>query len=95
MKWYSILAIYLLFWTFTLFLVLPYGNRTATHDERVPGQAEGAPVNLSMRRKLLWTTIVSAALCALFFANLRFGWIGVDDLPGWRPEPLPPELRPT
>jgi predicted secreted protein len=93
MKWYSVLAISLLFWTFTLFLVLPYGNRTANHDERIPGQAESAPVNLSMRQKLLWTTIVSAALCGLFFANLHFGWITIDDIPGWRPEPMPPELR--
>ena len=29
MPWYSALAIYLLFWVFTLFLVLPHGVRTS------------------------------------------------------------------
>ena len=29
MSWYSALAIYMLFWVFTLFLVLPYGVRTS------------------------------------------------------------------
>ncbi|QMW21835.1 DUF1467 family protein [Sandaracinobacteroides saxicola] len=87
MRWYSILAIYLLFWSFTLFLVLPYGVKTAREvgQEEVPGQAPSAPANLSMPRKLLWTTLISALLFAVFYANFIFGWVGVDDIPGWRP----------
>jgi predicted secreted protein len=87
MRWYSVLAIYLLFWSFTLFLVLPYGVRTAEEqgEQPGPGHAGSAPANVSMRRKLLWTTLISAALFGLFWLNFSQGWITVDDIPGWRP----------
>ena len=45
MRWTSMLAIYILFWAFSVFLVLPFGVRT-THEaggDYVPGQAESAP----------------------------------------------------
>ena len=45
MRWTSALAIYILFWSFSVFLVLPFGVRT-THEaggEYIPGQAESAP----------------------------------------------------
>ena len=88
MRWYSILAIYLLFWTFTLFLVLPYGVKTAEEagEETIRGHAPSAPHSVSMRKKLLWTTIVSALLFGLFWLNYSYGWITVDDIPGWRPQ---------
>lgn len=82
MPWYSLIAVYLLFWVFTLFLVLPYGVRT-THEEGgepVPGQAHSAPHRLSMRRKLLWTTLISAVAFALFVLNWEMGWITRDHL---------------
>jgi predicted secreted protein len=85
MKPASALAIYLLFWSLTLFAVLPFGVRTADEagQEPVPGQADSAPQNPMLARKLVWTTLISAALFALFYANYSFGWIGLDDIPGW------------
>lgn len=82
MKWYSVLAIYLLFWVFTLFLVLPYGVKTSDElgERKVPGQADSAPANLSMPRKLLWTTLVSALLFGLFYLNWQMDWISRADL---------------
>lgn len=87
MRWYSLLAIYLLFWSFTLFLVLPFGVRTVEEagEERTPGHADSAPHRVSMRAKLLWTTLISALLFGLFWLNYRYGWIGVDDFPGGGP----------
>jgi predicted secreted protein len=85
MKPGSILAIYLLFWTLTLFAVLPFGVRTTHEDgsEPVPGQAESAPTNPMLAKKLLWTTLISGVLFALFYANYQIGWVGLDDIPGW------------
>lgn len=82
MRWYSVLAIYLLFWTITLFVVLPYGVRTSEEvgEEPIPGQAGSAPHHVSMGRKLLWTTIVSAVFFGLFYLNWTQGWISRDDL---------------
>ncbi len=82
----SVLAVYLLFWMLTLFAVLPFGVRTSHDDgsESVPGQASSAPSNPMIGKKLLWTTLISGVLFALFLANYTYGWITVDDVPFWR-----------
>ena len=45
MRWTSILAIYVLFWTISLFLVLPFGVRTSEEvgEQSQPGHADSAP----------------------------------------------------
>lgn len=89
MAWYSALALYFLFWVFAFFLVLPFGVRTSEEagEELVPGQAESAPARVSMPRKLLWTTLVSAALFGLFMANWSMGWITRDEFLAVMPGP--------
>ena len=86
MKLQSALAIYLLFWTLTLFAVLPFGVKTADEDgsETVTGQATSAPSNPMILKKMAWTTAISAVLFGLFMANYVYGWIEVDDVPFWR-----------
>lgn len=78
----SALAIYVLFWTLSLFLVLPFGVRTAEEEgaERGAGHAESAPHRFSLGKAALRATIVSAILFAAFYANYIYGWIGVDTL---------------
>lgn len=82
MKFTSILAIYLLFWVMSAFLVLPFGVRTAEElgVEKVPGQADSAPANFRPGRVLLIATLVSAIAFGLFYANYVNGWIGVEAL---------------
>jgi predicted secreted protein len=89
MAWYSALALYLLFWTFTLFLVLPFGVRTTEEEGEtpVPGQAQSAPHRLSMPRKLLWTTLISALLFGLFWLNWELGWISREAFLALFPDP--------
>ncbi len=82
MRWTSILAIYLLFWALSVFLVLPFGVRT--HDEagveRVPGQADSAPYAFDPWKLALRTTIVSAVLFGLYYANWTYGWVTPADV---------------
>lgn len=87
MRWQSALAIYFLFWTFSVFLVLPFGVRTAHEagSELVPGQADSAPHEFSIRKLALRTTIVSAILFGLFYLNYVFGWVTTDMLDWARP----------
>ena len=82
MRWTSMLAIYVLFWTISLFLVLPFGVRTAEEAgaEVQPGHAESAPHVFSVGRAALRASIVAAILFALFYANYLYGWVGIDDL---------------
>jgi len=82
MRWTSMLAIYVLFWTISLFLVLPFGVRTAEEAgaEVQLGHAESAPHSFSLGRASLRASIVAAILFALFYANYLYGWVGIDDL---------------
>jgi len=82
MTWKSALAIYGLFWAFSVFFVLPFGVRTSEESgvALVPGQAESAPVGFSVKRTAIRTTIVATVLFALFFLNYNFGWVTADML---------------
>ena len=86
MKIQSILAIYVLFWTICLFIVLPMGVRTADElgEARVPGQADSAPHRFSLGKAALRATILSAILFGIFYANYVFGWVGVEAF-NWLP----------
>jgi predicted secreted protein len=78
MRVFSMVAIYVLFWAFSVFLVLPFGVRTQQEagGEIVPGSVPSAPHEFSLRRVLVRTTIVGTILFALFMANYHFGWFG-------------------
>ena len=82
MKWTSILAIYILFWTLALFLVLPFGVRTPEEEGTTAGtgHAESAPHRFNFGRAALRASILAAVLTGLYVANYIFGWIRVEDL---------------
>jgi predicted secreted protein len=77
MNWTSIVAIYVLFWVLSAFVVLPFGVKT--HEElgleKTPGQADSAPGNFKPLTVLLRTTLLSAILFGLYYANYSYGWI--------------------
>ena len=77
MRWTSALAIYILFWAFSVFLVLPFGVRTSREAgvDLIPGQAESAPHEFRAGRTALRVTIVATILFGLFYANYTFDWI--------------------
>ena len=82
MRWTSFLAIYALFWTICLFVVLPFGVRTSEEAgaERQSGHAESAPHQFSFGKTALRTTIVAGVAFLLFYLNYTYGWITARDL---------------
>lgn len=82
MRWQSALAIYVLFWAFSVFLVLPWGVRTSQEAGAplVPGQAESAPHAFRPGRIALWTTVVASVLFGAFYLNYVHGWVTADML---------------
>ena len=91
MKPITIAAIYILFWTMSLFVVLPFGVRT---DEeagvaRAPGHAESAPHGFRFAQAALRASILAAILFALFYANWTYGWVDIEML-DWA---APPKQR--
>lgn len=91
MRWTSALAIYVLFWAFSVFLVLPWGVRT-THEmggEHVPGQADSAPHEFRLGQLVLRVTVVASVLFALYQLNYRYGWITPQALDFFTPRTPP------
>ncbi|MES2698373.1 MAG: DUF1467 family protein [Pseudomonadota bacterium] len=87
MKVTSIVAIYILFWVMSAFVMLPFGVKT--HEEagipKVPGQADSAPANFRPGRLALRATVVAALVTAIYVANYQYGWLTVADLDFWAP----------
>jgi predicted secreted protein len=82
------LAIYFLFWAMSVFVVLPFGVRTADEAgvERVPGQAESAPHEFRPGRIALRVTIVATIAFGIFVLNYHYGWVtpqSVDLFGAW------------
>lgn len=82
MKITSIIAIYLLFWVMSAFLMLPIGVKTPdeTGEVLVPGQADSAPGNFQPKRLVIRASLLAAVLFSLYYANYVNGWVGVDSL---------------
>ncbi len=82
MDWTSILAIYVLFWVISAFIVLPIGIRShaETGADMVKGQADGAPVNFKPGRVLMFTTLLATLAFLLFYFNYTNQWITVEDI---------------
>ncbi len=90
MKLQSAIAIYILFWVMSAFVVLPFGVRT--HDEagaaKIPGQADSAPHEFRPWRIVARTTLVATAAFALFLLNWSYGWITPASLDVFTPKAL-------
>ncbi|MDF0543516.1 DUF1467 family protein [Sphingobium sp. H39-3-25] len=82
MNSYAIIAIYVLFWVISAFIVLPFGLRTPdeTGEAVKSGHADSAPVNFRPWIVVLRATILSAVLFGLYYANYVCGWITAEQI---------------
>jgi predicted secreted protein len=80
MKWTSILAIFVLFWVLSAFVVMPFHVRTPdeTGEEVVPGHADSAPTHFAPLRIIAWTTLTAMVSFGLYYANYVNAWFGAD-----------------
>lgn len=78
----SIIAIYVLFWVISVFIILPIGirNHSEMGVDMIKGQADGAPANFRPGRVLLFTTLLATFAFALFYFNYTNQWITVEDI---------------
>jgi predicted secreted protein len=80
-SWPTIAAIYFIMWWIVLFAVLPWGVRSQSESgEGAPGTDPGAPSLPRLGKKLIWTTLVSAALFGIFYYCYVTRLITLDDL---------------
>jgi predicted secreted protein len=75
------LAIYFVMWWIVLFLTLPFGVRSLHEDGGgAPGTDPGAPVLPLMAKKLIWTTVLSAAIFVAALLAYNAGYLNVERL---------------
>ncbi|WP_044559295.1 DUF1467 family protein [Azospirillum sp. B4] len=74
----TLAAIYFTLWWVVLFAVLPFGVRRDEDPQK--GNDRGAPVFPDLKRKFIWTSIISAVILALVWAVFHFGLIDYDRL---------------
>ena len=75
------LAIYFVMWWIVLFLTLPFGVRSQHEGgDSAAGTDPGAPIASQMGRKLIWTTIISAAIFAISMLAYNAGYLNIERL---------------
>ena len=81
MQWFTILAIYFIVWWLVFFTVLPWGVRSQEeHADVVRGTDPGAPQVHGLKIKLVWTTVVSTIVFAVFYWAFVAKVVAFDDL---------------
>ena len=77
------LAVFFLIWWVVLFAVLPWGVRSQHEGNDIaPGTDPGTPSTAGIGWKLVWTTVVAAAIYAVCFIVYEEHWVTVDGLVG-------------
>lgn len=71
MSWLTLAAIYFTVWWVVLFAVLPFGVRPQEAPE--PGHQPGAPQAPMLKKKFLWTTVISAVLVGAVWSLFATG----------------------
>jgi predicted secreted protein len=75
------LAIFFLIWWVVLFAVLPWGIKSQHEgDDIAPGTDPGAPNRARIGWKLLWTTVVAAAIYAVGYVVYVEHWVTIAGL---------------
>lgn len=62
-------VLFVVIWWMVFFCALPIGVRQP--EERAPGEMPGAPEFPGLRRKTLWTTLISAGLWLVAYLLIR------------------------
>ncbi len=91
MEFFTGFAVYFLIWWITLFIVLPYGNRSQAEDGVViEGTDPGAPTISRLPQKLFWNSVIALIIFGIYWGTTwYFDW-EFSDIPSIFPEHLKP-----
>jgi predicted secreted protein len=82
----SALVLFAVLWFLILLMILPLGVQSQQEaGEIVPGTPPGAPAGNFLRRKLIWTTLLTCAAFAAVYYVVVFEVITHDDIARFAP----------
>ncbi len=91
MAFFTGFAVYFIIWWVTLFIVLPYGNRSQAEDGVViEGTDPGAPTITRLGQKLFWNSIIAGVLYLIYWGLTSYFELTFADIPSIFPEHLKP-----
>ncbi|WP_347139751.1 DUF1467 family protein [Paracoccus sp. SSK6] len=74
-------VLFAVLWFLTLFVVILIGQQSQQDaGEIVPGTPAGAPADLRLKGKLIWTTIIAAAIWGVIAAVILGGFVTRADI---------------
>ncbi|WP_207101196.1 DUF1467 family protein [Paracoccus shandongensis] len=75
------IVLFAVLWFLTLFIVVMIGQRSQQDaGEIVPGTPAGAPADLRLKRKLIWTTAITAVIWAAIAFVILGGFVTRADI---------------
>jgi predicted secreted protein len=78
MSWFTAIVTYLTIWWIVLFCVLPFGVRSQAEMGNIAeGTDPGAPAIPNMKKKLIWTTIITFMVWGALAMIISSGWISL------------------
>ena len=73
------IVLFAVIWFMILFIMLPIGERSQSEaGDVVPGTPASAPEDAMMKKKLIWTTIVSTILWAVVAGVIVSGVLKIE-----------------
>jgi len=86
------IILFAVIWFLVFFIALQIRpDSQAEAGEVVPGTPPGAPANFQMRRKVIWTTMITVVLWSVLTAVILSGVISLQDIDWFgRLDDLPP-----
>lgn len=73
------IVLFAVIWFLTLFIMLPIGERSQSEaGEVVPGTPASAPEDAMMKKKLIWTTIVTVILWVILVGVIVSGVLKIE-----------------
>jgi predicted secreted protein len=75
------IVLFAVLWFLILYMLLPQGVKSQSETGDVaPGTPGSAPSEPMLKRKLIWTTIITTIAWALIVGVIMSGWIHINDL---------------
>ncbi|MFC4347681.1 DUF1467 family protein [Kordiimonas lipolytica] len=77
----TIILVYVVAWWLVFFAVLPWGVRSQHETEEgvTEGTEPGAPANPNLKKKIIVTSLIAAALTVGYYFVATSGWISFRD----------------
>jgi len=73
------IVLFAVIWFLTLFIMLPIGERSQSEaGEVVPGTPASAPEDAMMKKKLIWTTLVTVILWVILMGVIVSGVLKIE-----------------